>query len=129
MSHSTDALPDDGASSEVLDGSAFQELLESLGAPAAVAAIYRKFLSNATQFIRELAAQDAAARAETLHTLKGSAAMLGAIRMAALAAQLESHLHGSAVQVERAARDLESELARFRSAVAARLVAAGSSLD
>lgn len=122
MSHSNDAL-------EPLDVTMFQDLLESLVEPAAVAAVYRKFLGNAATFIRELTSQDAAARAETLHTLKGSAAMLGANRMSALAAQLQTELHGSPVQVEQAARQLEDELAAFRSAATERLLAAGSSLE
>lgn len=122
MSHSTDA-PD------VLDASMFQDLLESLVAPPAVAAVYRKFLENADTFIRELATQDGAARSETLHTLKGSAAMLGANRLSALAAKLQSQLHGSIVQVEQAAHELEEELAEFRAAAAERLLAAGVTLD
>lgn len=122
MSHSTDAP-------ELLDAGVFQDLLESLAAPAAVAAIYRKFIGNAATFIRELASQDIPARVETMHTLKGSAAMLGANRMSALAAQLQTELHGSLVQVERAARELEDELTKFRAAAAERLLAAGGTLD
>jgi HPt (histidine-containing phosphotransfer) domain-containing protein len=112
-----------------LDAVVFQDLLESLVAPAAVAAIYCKFLGNAATFIRELASQDAAARVETLHTLKGSAAMLGANRLSTLAAQLQKELHGSLVQVESVARELDEELARFRAAAAARLLAEGVTLD
>lgn len=122
MSHPTDAL-------EILDDSMFQDLLESLVEPAAVAAIYGRFLGNAATFIRELAGQDAAERVETMHTLKGSAAMLGANRMSALAAQLQTDLHGSLVQVEQAARELAAELETFRAAVTERLEAAGGSLD
>jgi HPt (histidine-containing phosphotransfer) domain-containing protein len=122
MSHSAYA-PD------VLDANTFQDLLESLVAPAAVAAVYRKFLDNAATFIRELATQDTAARIETMHTLKGSAAMLGAHRLSALAAQLQSQLHGSLVQVEQAAHELDVELAKFRVAAAERLLAAGVTLD
>jgi HPt (histidine-containing phosphotransfer) domain-containing protein len=107
----------------------FQDLLESLVEPAAVAAVYRKFLSNAATFISELASQDAAGRVETMHTLKGSAAMLGANRMSALAAQLQTELHGSHVQVEQAARKLENELASFRAAAAQCLLVAGGALD
>lgn len=122
MSHPIDAP-------EVLDASMFQDLLESLVAPAAVAAVYRKFLDNAATFIRELSSQDSDARIETMHTLKGSAAMLGANRISALAAQLQSQLHGSLVQVEQAARELDGELAKFRVAAADRLLAAGVTLD
>jgi len=122
MSHSKDAP-------EVLDASMFQDLLESLVAPAAVAAVYRKFLENAATFIRGLASQDSAARIETLHTLKGSAAMMGANRISASAAQLQSQLHGSIVQVEQAAHQLEAELAKFRAAAEECLLAAGVTLD
>jgi len=122
MSHSTDAP-------EVLDASLFQDLLESLVAPAAVAAVYRKFLENGATFIRELASQDSGARIETLHTLKGSAAMMGANRISASAAQLQSQLHGSIVQVEQAAHQLEAELAKFRAAAEECLLAAGVTLD
>lgn len=122
MSHYADAP-------EVLDANLFQDLLESLVAPAAVAAVYRKFLENAATFIRELATQDSAARIETMHTLKGSAAMLGANRISALAAQLQSQLHGSIVQVDQAAHELDEELAKFRLAAAERLLAAGVTLD
>ena len=129
MSHSADAPSGSAASPEVLDASVFQDLLESLSAPAAVAAIYRKFLDNAATFIRELASQHSAARVETMHTLKGSAAMLGANRLSALAAKLQSQLHGSIVQVDQAARELEAELAKFRVAAAERLLTAGVTLD
>lgn len=129
MSHSADAPSDGAGSPEVFDASMFQDLLESLVAPAAVAAIYSKFLDNAATFIRELASQDSAARVEAMHTLKGSAAMLGANRISALAAKLQSQLHGSIVQVEQAAHELEDELAKFRVAAAERLLAAGVTLD
>jgi len=122
MSHPADAP-------EILSDSMFQDLLESLVEPATVAAVYRKFLGNAATFIRDLARQDQAGRVETLHTLKGSAAMLGANRMSALAAQLQTDLHGSLVQVEQAARELAAELETFRKAVTERLSAAGGSLD
>ncbi len=116
-------------STDVLDASVFQDLLESLAAPAAVAAIYRKFIGNAATFIAELASQDAAARVETMHTLKGSAAMLGANRISALAAERQKELHSSLVQVDEVARELEAELMKFRAAAAERLRAVGSALD
>ena len=122
MSHSADA-PD------VLDANMFQELLQTLDAPAAVAAVYREFLANAATFIGELTTQDAAARLETMHTLKGSAAMMGANRLSALAARLQSQLHGGSVQVERAAQQLDEELTMFRVAASERLLATGVTLD
>ena len=129
MSHSADARPGSAFSSDVLDAAVFEDLLESLAAPAAVAAIYRKFIGNAATFIRELTSQDGSAQVETMHTLKGSAAMLGANRVSMLAAQLQKDLHGSLVQVENVARELEEELAKFRAAASERLLAAGVTLD
>lgn len=123
MSYPTD--PAGPTANNVLDGAVFQELVESLQNAGAVAAVYRKFVENAAGFIGELRDQDASARIETLHTLKGSAAMMGAKPMAALAAQLQSQ--GADVQVETATRQLTDELEKFREAVAARLQAMGIS--
>ena len=127
MSHPTDpAGPAIESSPNVLDVGVFHELVESLQADA-TAAVYRKFFENATLFIDELRAQDGAARIETLHTLKGSAAMMGATRMAELAAQLQAQ--GLSVQVEQAIQQLSGELQTLRAAVAGRLLALGASLD
>ena len=125
MSYSTD--PAGPATNNVLDVGVFQELHVSLSQAEAVAAVYRKFVENAAGFIGELRDQDAAARIETLHTLKGSAAMMGANEMARLAAQLQ--VQGSAVQIEAAIGQLTGELEKFRAAVASRLRALGASLD
>src|SRR5688572_28890189 len=114
MSHSTDPA---GPSSNVFDVSVFQELLESLQSEA-VAAVYRKFIENAATFIGELRAQDAAARIDTFHTLKGSAAMVGANSLSELAARLQAQ--GSSVQVVAATEQLTDELGKFRAAVASR---------
>lgn len=127
MSYPTDpAGPTSNSSTNVFDGAVFQELLESLQIEAVVA-IYRKFIENATGFIGELREQDAAARIETFHTLKGSAAMMGANRLSELAAQLQAQ--GPFVQVEAATEQLKIELARFRDEAAGRLRALGASLD
>jgi HPt (histidine-containing phosphotransfer) domain-containing protein len=114
------------SSPNVLDVVVFRELVESLQTESA-AAVYRKFVANAAGFIGELCAQDGAARIETLHTLKGSASMMGATRMAELAAQLQAQ--GRSVQVEAATRQLSSELEHFRAAVSSRLRELGASLD
>lgn len=128
MSHLTDpAGPTIESPPNVLDVSVFHELHESLMQAEAVAAVYRKFVENAALFISELRAQDAAARIETLHTLKGSAAMMGATCMAELAAQLQAQ--GPSVQVEPAIQQLTVELQKFRAVVASRLLALGASLD
>lgn len=127
MSHPTDpAKPATEPSSNVLDSAVFQELVESLSQPEMVAAVYRKFVENAAVFIRDLRRQDAAARIETLHTLKGSAAMMGATRLSNLAAQLEAQ--GLAAQVEPATQQLADELRKFRSAAASRLLQVGAAL-
>jgi HPt (histidine-containing phosphotransfer) domain-containing protein len=112
---------------EVLDCNVFRDLLESLAQPAAVAALYRKFIGNAAAFICELRVQEDAARIDTLHTLKGSAAMMGATRMAKIAMHLQTQLQCSSVQVAQAIQELEGELVRFRLAVAAQLLELGVS--
>lgn len=118
------------SSTNVLDGAVFQELVESLTHPDVVAAIYRKFVENAAGFIGELRDQNAAARIETLHTLKGSASMMGARELARLAAHLETQLisQGSSDQVDQATEQLAGELGKFRAAAAGRLLALGASL-
>jgi HPt (histidine-containing phosphotransfer) domain-containing protein len=116
-------------SAQVLDRNVLRDLLESLAQPATVAALYRKFVGNAAAFIHELRAQDNDARMETLHTLKGSAAMMGAGRLAALAMQLQAQSQSSTVQVAQAIQALEAELAEFRVAATAQLLELGASLD
>jgi HPt (histidine-containing phosphotransfer) domain-containing protein len=110
----------------VLDVSVFQELVESLQAEVA-AAVYRKFIENAAAFIGGLSEQNTDECVETFHTLKGSAAMVGANRLAQLAAQLQTQ--ASSVQVEAPIQQLKSELEAFRVEVASRLLALGASLD
>lgn len=120
--------PVESSAEEILDGHVFHDLLESLVQPLAVAALYRKFVGNAAAFIDELRDQGAAARIDTLHTLKGSAAMMGATRMAQLATHWQEQAQASPVQVARVIQELEGELARFRVAAAARLHEVGASL-
>lgn len=117
------------ASADALDGSILHELVESMVQPSAVAAVYRKFVENAATFIAELPAQDPAARVDTLHTLKGSAAMMGAKCLAQVAADLQSQAQNDSIQVAQAMARLEAELARFRSAAATQLRAIGVSLE
>jgi len=127
MSYPTDpAGPAIKSCTNVFDVSVFQELVESLQTEAA-AAVYRKFIENAAEFIGELPQQNTDARLETFHTLKGSAAMMGAKRMSELAAQLQAQ--GAAVQIETATQLLKDELQQFRAAVASRLLELGASLD
>jgi HPt (histidine-containing phosphotransfer) domain-containing protein len=114
--------------SDVLDVDVLQDLMTSLIDPVAVAAVYRKFVENASEFLRELPTQENAARVDTLHTLKGSAAMMGARRLAQLAACLQTQAATSSVQVAQAVEALADELARFRAAAAARLADLGAPL-
>lgn len=116
-------------STEVLDVAVLQDLLASLSQPVAVAAVYRKFVVSAADFIAELPKQEGAARIDTLHTLKGSAAMLGANQLAQLAARLQAQAETSSVQVAEAMQELVGELAKFREAVATELRELGTSLE
>lgn len=134
MSRPTDrpqsaSCPDIGASLEVLDVDVLQDLLASLNQPAAVAAVYRKFVVNAKDFIESLATQQGAALIDTLHTLKGSAAMLGAKCLALRAESLQTQAESSSVQVEDAIEQLTVELTKFREALAIELRALGESLE
>ena len=134
MSHSLDqrepgTSPTTEPSIEVLDVDVLHDLLASLSEPVAVAAIYRKFVVNAAEFIGELPMQAGPARIDTLHTLKGSAAMMGAKCLAQLAARLQTQAETSSVQVVEAIEALTRELAKFRQEAAARLSALGAPLD
>lgn len=114
---------------DVLDVDVLHDLLASLIQPIAVAAVYRKFVENATEFVRELPNQTGAARIDTLHTLKGSAAMMGAKRLAQLAARLQAQAEEPSVQVAETMQPLAEELAKFRLAAAARLADLGAPLE
>jgi HPt (histidine-containing phosphotransfer) domain-containing protein len=107
----------------VLDIDLFQELRESLGnQPDVVAGIYRRFLGSTANTLDELRFQKSDTRVTTLHALKGSAAMVGANRIAAVAARLQDALlHSPDAGAESAVRELEDELAAFRLALTAHL--------
>lgn len=119
--------PKNEAPAQALDSELFQELRESLGNELhVVAGIYRRFMDNAASSIETSRRQSGAERASTLHTLKGSAAMVGATRIAAVAAHLEASLLDSpAERAEAGLRELEAELVRFRAAVTAHLQSLG----
>lgn len=112
-----------------LDVGAFQELLASLGHPAAVAAVYREFVANAAGFICDLRNQDRNQCIETLHTLKGSASMMGASRMTELSVRIYAQLQSSTLEVKAGADALEKELGGFRNEAAARLHSLGETLE
>jgi HPt (histidine-containing phosphotransfer) domain-containing protein len=103
-----------------LDCSVLEELRGTFGSHSEqVANLYNNFLVHATRYIELLRSQSNEARATTLHTLKGSAAMMGAIRISAIAAGLHQAWQRNPEQpVEPAVRQLEEELAMFRHALA-----------
>jgi HPt (histidine-containing phosphotransfer) domain-containing protein len=117
----------DPHSAPVLDELVFDELRESLAPqPDALTSVYRKFLQGAVASINELPQQDQQSRISTVHTLKGSAAMLGANRLAAVAAQLQSRPEQLAgTVVDAAARQLNDEVTAFRHRINARFALLG----
>jgi HPt (histidine-containing phosphotransfer) domain-containing protein len=107
-----------------LDREVFDELHEGVcGQSKTIASLYGTFLNNAEHLIETLRATEPdTVREKTLHTLKGSAAMMGATRIARLAADLQ---HRSAALDEQALQEavehLSSELADVRQAINAQL--------
>jgi HPt (histidine-containing phosphotransfer) domain-containing protein len=110
----------------VLDLDLLDDLLASLSQPLAVATIYKKFVVNARGCIAELPRQDAMARIDTLHTLKGSAATMGAKHLALVAARLQTQTDTSPVQIAEATQELTAALSLFRSAASEWLSARGA---
>src|SRR5262245_24808087 len=73
----------------VLDLGVFKELHATLGSDTdRVRGVYSKFLDSTAKRIDELRDQPLAGCLKTLHALKGSAGMVGATRLAALADRL-----------------------------------------
>ena len=107
----------DPAEPPVLDSSMFQELFETLaGDLDTVVSIYRTFFATTLTLIDSLPDQNSAAQARTLHTLKGSAAMLGAARLAQIAAGMQQvAANGGEPALDTRIADLGSELDRVRS--------------
>jgi len=108
-----------------LDQDVFDELHEGVcGQSRSIASLYHTFLHNAERLIETLRATEAdAVREKTLHTLKGSAAMMGAARVARLAAELQEQCGTlDAEELEDAAHRLDAELSEMRQAVDARLI-------
>jgi hypothetical protein len=106
---------------DVLDTKLFDDLRERWSnQPDALDAIYRRFFGNTSKLIGTLRDQESVARRHTLHALKGNAAMLGAKRLAALAARLhDDDLHSPALLGSSAIDALEAELVLFRCVIAA----------
>jgi HPt (histidine-containing phosphotransfer) domain-containing protein len=105
----------------VLDLGVFKELHATLGRNTdGVRNVYAKFLDSAAQRIDELRHQPIAASLKTLHALKGSAGMVGASRLAALAAHVqETTTDREALAL--AIDDIETELATFNGVLRAEL--------
>ncbi len=119
----------------VLDVELFQELRESLGDELGIViGLYRRFLSTTAGTLAELRKQTAQnmveARARSLHALKGSASMVGANRIAAVAAELQdSILHAPAAIADSGIDALEGELTLFRVALDQHLASLDTSLE
>lgn len=105
-----------------------EEIYVSLGSDAErVRRFYEMFIDGIVRLIEELRQQQSlAASSRTLHSLKGSAAMAGANRLRALAIRLRE-TSAKDEPVASAIRELEQELATFRSALESELAAMCSS--
>jgi HPt (histidine-containing phosphotransfer) domain-containing protein len=111
-----------GPLADVLDTKVFNDLHHAMiSRPDALAGVYRTFFGHSHKLIDTLRDQESAAREHTLHALKGSAAMLGARRLAAVAARLQHENLQSPALLAQAIETLEMELESFRRAIAARL--------
>lgn len=105
---------------DVLDTKLFNDLRHRMVSPPdALDTIYRRFFGNAGKHIDTLRDQESAARRHTLHALKGSAAILGAKRLAALSARLHDEDLHSPAMLAQAIEELETELESFRRVIAA----------
>jgi HPt (histidine-containing phosphotransfer) domain-containing protein len=107
-----------------LDPEVFDELHNGVyQSSSTVASLYRTFTDNAARLIAMLmAAESGSARQKTLHTLKGSAEMMGAARIARLAADLQQRCATlDADALTDAIQQLDQELAQMRQAVDAQL--------
>jgi HPt (histidine-containing phosphotransfer) domain-containing protein len=112
----------DDSLDDVLDTKLFNDLHHRMiGQPDALDGIYRRFLGNAGKLIGALRDQESAEQRHTLHALKGSAAMLGAKRLAALAAHLHDEDLLAPALLAAGIEALETELDSFRRAIATRV--------
>jgi HPt (histidine-containing phosphotransfer) domain-containing protein len=105
----------------VLDVGVFKELHATLGSNTErVRTVYTKFLDTAARRVDELRHQPISASLKTLHALKGSAGMVGASRLAALAARLQEATTDSQT-LAIAIPHIESELTTFHGVLNAQL--------
>jgi HPt (histidine-containing phosphotransfer) domain-containing protein len=104
---------------QVLDRHVFEDLLATLGNDTdRVRNVYRKFVDTAVTRLDEVRQQPVTASAATFHALKGSAGMVGANRIASVAARLQEAAPGLTDETKAAALGaLETELAAFRRAL------------
>ena len=106
----------------VLDSHVFDELLATLGNDTGrVRNVYRKFIESAAARLEAVRHQSVTDSAATFHALKGSASMVGAQRLAAIAARLQD----AAPRLDNETKvagigELETQLTMFRQALAAR---------
>ena len=113
----------DEARLHVLDRHVFEELLVTLGNDThRVRSVYRKFIDSAATRLDEVRHQPVMASAATFHALKGSAGMVGANRIAAVAARLQDAGPGLNEEAKAGAiGEIEAELETFRRALNAQL--------
>jgi HPt (histidine-containing phosphotransfer) domain-containing protein len=106
----------DESHEQVFDRHVFEELLATLGNDTArVRSVYRKFIDSASGRLAEVRHQSVMESAATFHALKGSASMVGANRLASLAAKLQEAAPGLDNETKvSAVGGLATELARFR---------------
>lgn len=113
----------DESHAQVLDRHVFEELLATLGNDTdRVRNVYRKFVDSAASRLQEVRHQSVTDSAATFHALKGSASMVGANRLAAVAARLQDA--ASCLDNETKVSgigELEIELAAFRQALSEQL--------
>lgn len=110
----------DESPEHVLDRHVFEELVATLADTQRVKNVYRKFVESASARLEEARHQSVTESATTFHALKGSASMVGANRLAALAAKLQEAAPGLDNETKvSAVGELEVELASFRDVLGA----------
>lgn len=120
--------PGDESHEHVLDQHVFEELVATLGNDTTrLRRVYQKFIDSTHARLEELRHQSVIESAATFHALKGSASMVGANRLAALAAKFQDAAPGLDNETKvHALAEIESELDLFRSALGPRLEALSS---
>ncbi|MEJ0035376.1 MAG: Hpt domain-containing protein [Gammaproteobacteria bacterium] len=113
----------DDTHEHVLDRHVFEELVATLGNDTdRVRKVYRKFVDSAIARLEEVRHQSVTDSAATFHALKGSASMVGANRLSALAARFQDAAPGLDDDMKVSAiGEIEAELAAFREALGAQM--------